>query len=44
MGLLRRHEKHYEEGPDADVPERANCTKWTPAPLRAGVSFVYILK
>ena len=44
VGLLHRHEKHYEEGTDVEVPSRANCSKWSPAPLRAGVSFVYILK
>lgn len=44
VGLLYRHEKHYEEGTDVEVPSRANCSKWAPVPLRAGVSFVYILK
>lgn len=42
VGLARIREKKYES--DATPPGSLNNLKWTLAPLKAGVSFVYILK
>lgn len=42
LGLLRVREKKY--GPGQSSPEVPNNCKWLPAPLKAGVTFVYIIK
>ena len=42
-GFVYRHELEYRQ--DSDYrPEKANIHKWQPFPLKAGISFVYIIK
>lgn len=43
-GFLHRKEKYYNVEKGQAEPEKANNTRWMAAPLKAGVSFVYILK
>lgn len=42
-GMVYRREKNYDER-DNQQPTTANLRKWQPFPLKAGVSFVYIIK
>lgn len=42
VGNVYRHEKSYAK--DAAEPEAVNVRKWQWAPVKAGVSFVYIIK
>ncbi len=42
-GALYRREKNYKEATEV-APEEPNHKKWQLAPLKAGVSFVYIIK
>ena len=42
-GLVYRHELNYKQD-DENVPDRANVKKYQFFPLKAGVSFVYIIK
>lgn len=42
LGMLHVREKKYAEG--AEEPKEINNTKTIPAPLKAGVTFTYILK
>lgn len=44
VGLLHRKEKYYNTEKGETSPETPNNTKWMIAPLKASVSFVYILK
>lgn len=44
LGMLHRKEKYYDTEAGQKEPGQANKTKWMAAPLKAGVSFVYILK
>ena len=41
-GMVYRHEKSFAKG--SHEPESVNISKWQAAPLKAGVSFVYIIK
>lgn len=41
-GAVYRHEKSFAKG--NDEPTAANVKKWQAAPLKAGVTFVYIIK
>ncbi len=44
LGIARIRERKYADY-EADIaPNEPNNTKWVPAPLKAGVTFVYILK
>lgn len=42
IGLARIREKKYKEGEAA--PKTANNSKWTPAPLKLGATFTYLIK
>lgn len=42
-GAIYRHEKNYKEATEKE-PDEANFRKWQLFPLKAGVSFVYIIK
>lgn len=42
-GIVHRREKSYEEHKD-ECPEKPNINKWQFFPIKAGVSFVYIIK
>ena len=44
LGLAHIREKKYENSPTAVEPNEPNNSKWMPAPLKAGVTFVYIMK
>lgn len=41
-GMAYRHEKSFDK--NGSEPEAVNVRKWQLAPMKAGVSFVYILK
>ncbi|HBC28851.1 MAG TPA: DUF3575 domain-containing protein [Prevotellaceae bacterium] len=43
VGALHINEKKFREGTE-DVPDHANNAKWIPAPIKAGVTFVYLIK
>ncbi len=43
VGAVRVNEKKFIDETEEE-PEHANNTKWTLAPLKAGVTFVYLLK
>lgn len=43
VGMIHVNEKKYLEATQAE-PEKANNTKWMLAPLKAGVTFVYLLR
>ena len=42
-GAVRVNEKKFADAAEQE-PEHANNTKWAWAPLKAGVTFVYLLK
>lgn len=42
-GLIHRREKNYDERTQ-ECPEKPNLNKWQFFPIKAGVSFVYIIK
>ena len=44
LGLAHIREKKYDDVSGTVVPAEPNNSKWVPAPLKAGVTFVYILK
>lgn len=42
-GAMRRREKRYDDATEP-APEAPNYDKWNFAPLKAGISFVYLIK